>query len=325
MSDAAKQFDAIAFHEDVKAQESFRAAVVAGLSNVQKSIPCRFLYDAAGSALFDRICETPEYYVTRTETEILRSCAADIAALTGPDCQVIELGSGSSRKIRILLDALERPRGYVAIDISRDHLRTAAMALKRSYPWLQITALCADYSHPPALPAFAGTKRKLGFFPGSTIGNLTPQDAQELLSLWAEWLGTGAALLIGVDLKKSPAILNAAYNDAGGVTAAFTKNILARANRELGTNFVSGGFVHDARYVPEHGRMEIYLRSLARQTVRMADKSFEFAEGERIHVEYSFKYSTDEFQALARASGFAPQAVWTDPEGLFSLHFLTVC
>lgn len=324
MSDAALQFDNIAFKDDARAQENFRAALIEGLSRKNKSIPCRFLYDAAGSALFDKICETPEYYVTRAEMEILRAHAGDMAALAGPDCQLIELGSGSSRKTRVLLDALEHPGSYVAIDISGDHLRLSASALAHHYPQLRVTALCADYNEPLVLPPYAGVGRRLGFFPGSTIGNLTPEEALTLLSAWARQLGRNAAMVVGVDLKKDVSVLEAAYDDAEGVTAAFTKNILARANREAGANFVTANFAHEARYVPQRGCMEIHLRSLAEQKIFFSGRTVAFGLNERIHIENSFKYSVPEFQELAVAAGFVAQDVWTDKEGRFSVHYLTV-
>ena len=321
MSEAARALDDLDFRDGIAVLEDFRSGLMAGLSQAPKSIACRFLYDAAGSALFDRICETPEYYLTRTEIGILRHCAGEIARLAGPDCQLIELGSGSSLKVRILLDAMERPGAYVAIDISRDHMRIATADLARAYPGLRTIAVCADYTGAVALPVLPG--RRIGFFPGSTIGNLTPEEARILLSLWATELGPDAALIVGVDLKKSPAELDAAYNDAAGVTAAFTKNILTRANRELGTNFVTGGFAHEASYVPKRGCVEIYLRSLVAQKINFSGQMFEFAAGERIHVENSFKYGIEEFQALAADAGFAPSAVWTDEAGRFSVHYLT--
>jgi dimethylhistidine N-methyltransferase len=322
MSEIALPLDDIAFFDDVKAQADFRAALVDGLSRENKAIPCRFLYDTAGSLLFDRICETPEYYVTRVEMEILEARAREIALLAGPDCQLIELGSGSSRKVRILLDALYRPHAYVAIDVSRDHLRSSAAVIAKKYPGLKVAALCTDYTKEFVLPDFPDGKGKLAFFPGSTIGNLLPQEATALLSCWSVQLGPGASMLIGVDLKKDEDVLNAAYNDAAGVTAAFTKNILVRANRELGTNFVTSQFEHEARYVAGEGRMEIFLRSLNRQSVRLEEHVFGFAPGERVHVEYSYKYTLAEFAALAVEGGFKPRAAWTDAAGRFSLHYL---
>jgi len=313
----------IAFIDLAPGPQGFRAAALEGLSQPAKSIPCRFLYDAAGSALFDRICELEEYYPTRAETEILTDRAAEIARRVGPDAELIELGSGSSIKVRILLDALQRPSAYVAVDISAEHLRAAAEALAADYPQVKVAAVCADYARPFRLPRLHGAGRRVGFFPGSTIGNLTPEEAEEFLAAWADRLGPGAAMIVGVDLKKDAAILNLAYDDPKGVTAAFSLNLLARANRELGADFDLDAFAHDARYDPDKGRVEIHIQSLVLQSVRVAGRTFPFEAGERIHTEYSYKYALDEFADLARRSGFQPETAWTDSRGLFSVHLLT--
>lgn len=320
--DAAHARRPVALREEARALEDFRASLVAGLSQRRKAIPCRFLYDAAGSELFERICELPEYYLTRTETRILEAHAGDIAALAGPDALLVELGSGASRKVRLLLDALARPRGYVAIDISREHLLRSTQALAAAYPGLAVEAVCADYSAPLALPDIPGARRRLGFFPGSTVGNLTRREAGELLALWRETLGPGSAMVVGVDLKKDKAVLEAAYDDAAGVTAAFSKNVLVRANRELGADFDLARFAHEARYVADRGAVEIHLVSRAAQRVRVAGRAFDVAEGERIHIEDSRKYSPAEFAALAGDAGFASVAVWTDEDALFAVHYL---
>ncbi|HEX6979606.1 MAG TPA: L-histidine N(alpha)-methyltransferase [Alphaproteobacteria bacterium] len=303
--------------------ENFRDAVLAGLSRTPKSIPCKFLYDARGSALFEKICELPEYYPTRTECGILRRAASEIAEHAGPDCQVVEFGSGSSTKTRILLDALRRPSSYVPVDISREQLRAAASALASRYQGLNIIAICADYTADdfvPALPDANGTR--LAFFPGSTIGNFEPGEAKRFLARCAHVVGAGGALLIGVDLKKDEGILNAAYNDAAGITAAFNLNLLVRMNRELGASFDVRRFAHDAFYSEAQGRVEIYIRSLERQGVSVAGRSFLFAPGERIHTENSYKYAIGEFQHLAEEAGFRPVRAWTDPQRLFSVHLL---
>lgn len=313
----------VAFHDHAAEEESFLDAVIEGLSRPQKAIPCRFLYDEAGSALFDRICELPEYYPTRTETAILTERAGDIAALAGPRAQLIELGSGSSIKVRILLDALAEPAAYVAVDVSREHLRRAASTLAADFPGVRVAAICADYSAPFPLPELPSAGRRVAFFPGSTIGNLEPEEALAFLRIWARRLGPDAAMLVGVDLKKDASILDPAYDDAQGVTARFSLNILARANAELGSDFDLSGYLHHARYSEAAGRVEIHLRSLKRQSVSLAGRSFAFEEGERIHVEHSYKYAIDEFQALARRAGFTPTAVFTDPAALFSVHYLT--
>ncbi len=319
----ADQAPLIAFHDHAAEEESFLDAVIEGLSRPQKAIPCRFLYDEAGSALFDRICELPEYYPTRTETAILEARAGEIAALAGPRAQLIELGSGSSIKVRILLEALSEPAAYVAVDVSREHLRRAASALAADFQEVHVAAVCADYSAPFPLPELSSAGRRVAFFPGSTIGNLEPEEALAFLKLWARRLGPGAAMLVGVDLKKDAAILDPAYDDAQGVTAQFSLNILARANAELGSDFDLGGYRHHARYSEAAGRVEIHLRSLKRQSVVLAGRSFAFEDGERIHVEHSYKYAVAEFQAMAAWAGFAPTAVFTDEAELFSVHYLT--
>ena len=303
-------------------QGDFRQAVVEGLAARAKSIPCRFLYDERGSALFDRICGLPEYYPTRTELGILHACAADIAERIGPDAQMIELGGVNSLKARILLDALERPAAYIPLDISREHLRASVRELHAERPGLAILGVCADYTQDFDLPLAPGAGRRLGFFPGSTIGNLEPDAARSFLASWAERLGPDSAMVVGVDLRKDAAILEPAYDDAQGVTAAFSKNLLVRANRELGADFAPETFAHRARNDAARGRIEINLESLEAQTVHVAGRAVPFAEGERIHVEDSWKYSIEGFRTLARAAGFRPAAVWTDPDQLFSVHYL---
>jgi dimethylhistidine N-methyltransferase len=309
-------------HDHTPQTQGFAEALIEGLSKHRKSIPCRFLYDAHGSALFDRICLLEEYYPTRTEIGILRACAPEIAARVGPDCQLIELGGASSLKAKILLDALERPGAYVPIDISREHLLCAARRLHLERPCLSVHAVCADYAQPFDLPMTTAAGRRLGFFPGSTIGNLQPQEALAFLADWARRLGPDAAMVIGVDLRKSPEIIQRAYDDAQGVTARFSKNVLARANRELGWDFDLDRFEHRARYDAPHGRIEIHLESLTDQTVRGPGFQVDLTAGERIHIEDSYKYSVTGFGDLARAAGFSCAAVWTDAEQLFSVHYL---
>lgn len=314
------------FHDLAPAEESFRDSVIDGLSRRRKAIPCRFLYDAHGSALFEAICEQPEYYPTRTETAILAEFAPEIAAAMGPHCELIEFGSGSSRKVRLLLAALEKPAAYVAIEISREALREAADSLAESFPGLTVVAVCADYMHPldlPDLPA-AGEGSRLGFFPGSTIGNLEPAMAVDFLAGCKRVIGEDGAMLVGVDLRKDPRLLNAAYNDRQGVTAAFTLNLLARINRELDGDFNLDRFAHDAAYNAEAGKVEIFIRSLADQIVTVAGQRFRFAAGERIHTEDSWKYTVKGFQQLAARAGYHAARCWTDPAELFSVHLLTL-
>lgn len=312
------------FHDLAPEPESFREAVLDGLSRRHKEIPCCFLYDERGSALFEAICETPEYYPTRTETAILGDCAGEIAAIMGPQCQLVEFGSGSSRKVRLLLSAFERPSSYVAIDISREALQQAADDVAALFPHIDVRAVCADYMSPIDLASIPQPEegRRLGFFPGSTIGNLDRPSAVEFLKRCRRVVGADGAMLVGVDLKKDAHLLHAAYNDAAGVTASFTLNLLTRINRELGGDFDSARFAHDASYNPVEGKVEIFIRSLADQVVTVAGCRFHFAAGERIHTEDSCKYSIREFQQLAMRAGFAPSRVWTDRSQLFSIHLL---
>lgn len=313
------------FHDLAPEAESFRDCVLEGLSRRQKSIPCRFLYDARGSALFEAICETPEYYPTRTETAILARHAPEIATSMGRRCELIEFGSGSSRKVRLLLAALDKPTAYVAIDISREALRDAANDLAQACPGVAVVAVCADYMRPLALPALPETRegRRLGFFPGSTIGNLDPGAAVAFLAGCRRVIRSNGAMLVGVDLKKDEKILHAAYNDPQGITAAFNLNLLVRVNRELDGDFDLRRFAHDAFYNSRAGKVEIYIRSRADQIVTVAGRRFRFAEGERIHTEDSWKYTEREFQTLATRAGYRPVRCWVDQARLFSVHLLT--
>ncbi len=299
----------------------FMNAAITGLSGTPKSLPYRFLYDAEGSALFDRITALPEYYPTRTERRILTDRAGEIARILGPDVQLVEPGSGSSEKVRILLDALERPFGYVAIDISCRHLMAAARKVQADYPRLRVEAICADFNQTLTLPP-KGPGPRVGFYPGSTIGNLSPLEAGRWLNDWRERLGPGSLLLIGVDLRKDARVLEAAYDDSEGVTAAFTLNLLQRANRDLGANFDLGAFRHEADYLADEGRVRIQLRSMTDQTVSIAGHTVRFAAGETIHVEDSWKYTIEGFKVLARGSGYRSIEVWTDPDDLFSVHLM---
>jgi dimethylhistidine N-methyltransferase len=272
--------------------------------------------------LFEEICEVPEYYLTRTEIEILEEYAGSIAEHVGAHCRLIELGSGSSRKVRILLEALETPSAYVPVDISREHLREAAARLAADFPELSVVAVCADYTRPFALPPLPGPAGKLvGFFPGSTIGNFEPEAVVRFLAHCAELLGPEGEMLIGADLKKDPAILNQAYNDRAGLNAAFNLNLLERVNRELGGDIDIARFGHLAFYNAAEGRMELYLKSLTDQTATVAGRHVHFAAGERIHTENSYKYAIPEFRALAARAGFRAVETWTDRSRLFSLHY----
>ncbi|UYN93279.1 MAG: L-histidine N(alpha)-methyltransferase [Enhydrobacter sp.] len=304
-------------------REEFRRAVLDGLSRQPRAIPAKFLYDAHGSELFDAICELPEYYLTRTETRILRDNAAEIASLAGPGCALIEFGAGSSVKSRLLLDAMLDLALYAPIDISRQHLERTAARLRADYPELSVDPVCADYMAPASLPSIGeGARRRVGFFPGSTIGNLVPDEATAFLRAVRSLVGATGALVLGADLKKDPRLLHDAYNDSAGVTAAFSLNLLRRMNRELQATFDLAGFAHDASYNSAEGRIEIYLRSLRRQSALIAGHAFAFGEGERIHTEYSYKYDWPAIEAMARRGGFELARRWTDRDGLFAVAFL---
>jgi dimethylhistidine N-methyltransferase len=310
------------FQDDHPPPSSLRDEVLRGLARRPRAIPPKFFYDAEGSRLFEAICELPEYYLTRTEIGILEAHADEMAALVGADSVLVELGSGSSRKVRLLLEAI-RPAVWMPVDISRDHLLEAARNLAQDYPWLEVHAVCLDYSRSLSLPACRSGSRKVAFFPGSSIGNFRPEESVALLRTVREVVAPDGGLLIGVDLKKDPAVLHAAYNDVQAVTAAFNLNLLARINRELGADFDLQGFRHSALYNQRAGRIEMYLESVRPQTVTVDGERFHFAAGERIHTENSYKYDLGEFRDLARRAGFEPVQAWTDPGRLFSVHYLT--
>ena len=313
----------VAFHDLAPGEESFRDAVLTGLARPRKAIPCKFLYDARGSALFEEICTLPEYYPTRAEFAILEENGAAITADIGEDCHLIEFGSGASRKVRMLLRALDGPAAYVPIDISREHLRRAANSIAAEFPDLPVIAVCADYTRPLALPIPPDRPgKRIGFFPGSTIGNFEPPAAVEFLRNCARILGRDGEMIIGVDLKKSTQILEAAYNDPLGVTAAFNLNLFERINRELDGNIDIARCEHFAFYNEAAGRVEIYIKSLADQVVQIGGHRLSLGRDELVHTEYSYKYAIGEFQALARRAGFAPVAAWRDRDGLFSVHHL---
>lgn len=312
------------YYEFEHADEDFRAAVVEGLSRPQKRLPSKYFYDERGSKLFDQITELPEYYPTRTETALLRAHAAEFAELIGPHASLVEFGSGSSTKVRILLDALETPSAYVPIDISRDHLIESAKGLADAYPDLMVVPVAADYTQPLELPDIPSEVVRIGFFPGSTIGNFTYSEAVDFLRTAATELGADNGLLIGVDLKKDIDVLRAAYNDAAGVTAEFNLNIMRHINRELGADFDLDGFTHDARWQDDKGRIEMHLVSKGKQTVTLDGHAFEFADGESIHTEDSHKYTVEGFHALAAEAGWRAFRHWTDADELFSIHYLRV-
>lgn len=303
----------------------FRSDVLRGLRLPAKQIPSKYFYDETGSQIFDEICQLPEYYPTRTELGIMQRHAGEMAQLLGRDCLLIEYGSGSSVKTRLLLDRLAEPAAYMPIDISGEHLLRSAESLAQVYPGIEIFPLCADFTMLAELPSLGRQPaRRVIYFPGSTIGNFTPREAVELLRQTARLAGPSGGMLLGVDRKKEPWVLHAAYNDARGVTARFNLNLLARINRELEGDFPLEDFWHHAFYTPQQGRIEMHL--LARQALRVhvAGEEFHFAQGESIRTEYSYKYSLDDLQALAAKAGFAVERTWTDRRGYFSVLYLTV-
>lgn len=309
------------FYDTHTTSDSFRFDVLDGLASKPKRIPPKYFYDERGSQLFDAICELAEYYPTRTEQGILSAHAAEIADNIGKECLFIELGSGSSQKVRLLLDAL-RPCAYMPLDISKDHLLRAAQAVADDYPWLAVHAACCDFSRTFELPYCPPGVQRVAFFPGSSLGNFEPLDALVLLRRIAKMVGPKGGLLIGLDLKKDPNILHAAYNDAQGVTAQFNLNLLARINRELHANFQLHQFEHRAFYNDVLGRVEMHLVSACHQQVTVGRYRFFFKEGESVHTENSYKYQSCEFQNLANRAGFNAVALWTDPQELFSVHYL---
>ncbi len=313
----------IYYYDEHPAHADFFSEVLDGLQRQPRCISPKFFYDERGSELFDAICRTDEYYLTRTEQQLLQRHAADIAALIGERCLLIEPGSGNSEKVRLLLDEL-KPAAYLPMDISRDFLYQSAGQLARDYPWLQVHATCVDFTAPLSLPWCPADTQRLIFFPGSSIGNFDPQQAELFLSNLRGVAGENGSLLIGVDLKKETAVLNAAYNDAQGVTAAFNLNLLHRIRRELGADIQPEQFTHRAFYNDQLGRIEMHLVSQQQQAIRIGDQRFHFATDETIHTESSYKYSVQEFIELAARAGFVSRQVWTDAEALFSLHYFDV-
>ena len=302
-------------------ESEFARDVIAGLSARPKWLWAKYFYDDRGSELFEQITALPEYYPTRTELGILEERAPEIARFIPTGAALIEFGSGSTVKARIVLRA-SAVAAYVPVDISAGFLSSEAARLKRDLPHLRILPVAADFTKPFELPAAIRSRARVGFFPGSTIGNFEPSQAAEFLRHAARLLGTGAHLIVGVDLVKDEAVLEAAYNDAAGVTAAFNLNLLRRINRELGADFDLDHFHHKALYNRAQHRIEMHLESRAAQNVAVCDRMIAFAAGETIHTESSYKYTVESFQALAAQAGWSPAAVWTDPKGYFSLHAL---
>jgi L-histidine Nalpha-methyltransferase len=305
--------------------DGFLAAVCAGLRRSPKSIPPKYFYDAHGSHLFDLICATPEYYPTRTEIAILETHGAEMAALLGRSSVLVELGSGSAIKTPLLLKHLSDQAVYVPIDICEPHLLQSTRRLQMMFPAMRMQALCADYTQLRSVTLdVSPPRRRAVFFPGSTIGNYAPGEAVRLLRNAAQLCGSDGGMLIGVDRKKPIDILNAAYNDAEGHTAAFNLNLLQRMQRELGALLDPDGFKHTAFYNEALGRIEMHLVSHRKQSIRVDGKSFLFEAGESIHTENSYKYTTQEFEQLARAAGWHPTRHWSDQDSLFDVHYLSL-
>jgi dimethylhistidine N-methyltransferase len=300
---------------------NFRKDVLAGLSRPRKSLPPKYFYDAAGSRLFEKICRLREYYPTRTELSITKKNLRDIARFGGSGCALLEYGSGESLKTRLLIRAL-KPSVYMPVDISAPALRAAAKRLVREFPRLGIVAITADFSQPLAIPAYRGAARRLVYFPGSTIGNLTHEEAHAFLKMTRGQVGPRGAMLVGVDLKKDANVLHAAYNDALGVTAAFNLNLLARINHELGGDFDPRRFAHYAFYNPLAGRIEMHLVAREAHLVNIGSYRFSFDRGESIHTENSYKYSVPEFERLALSAGFQAAKCWTDSRRWFGVFGL---
>jgi dimethylhistidine N-methyltransferase len=294
--------------------------VLSGLSGRPKTLPAKYFYDDAGSALFERICDLPEYYLTRAELRLMERHVGDMAAVLGPGCELIEFGCGSGRKTRLLVEALQPPV-FVPIDISRAALESACGGLAATFADVRIRPILADYTRPIDYPPAgeAGIRRRAVYFPGSTVGNFTREEAAAFLAMVCALVGPGGALLIGVDLKKDPAVLHAAYNDAQGVTAQFNLNMLAHLNRCFGADFDLPSFAHVAFYDQALGRIEMHLRSTLDQTVSLDGRRFRFAEGELMRTEISCKYDVEEFQGMGREAGFDPGPVWFDPQRLFAV------
>ena len=302
----------------------FLAEVVAGLSRSPRSLPCKFFYDERGADLFQKICELPEYYITRTETELLRRYGSEMAESIGANAELIGFGTGAGIKTRMLLEHLENPIAYVPVDISKQRLVDSAVELSRAMPALEILPVCGDYLQELQLPRPLRKPDHVAvFFPGSTIGNLEPKVAKDFLRRVCQLCGKSGGLIIGVDLQKSREVLEAAYNDSAGVTAEFNLNLLVRANRELGADFDLLLWRHQAVYNEREGRIEMHLISEAEQTVHVGDREFTFARGEKIVTEFSYKHTLEGFTRLAASAGFREASrVWTDPQRLFAIfHF----
>jgi len=310
---------------DLAERRAFREDVITGLTSTPRTLPCKYFYDARGAELFQKICELPEYYITRTELGILRLRGAEIAAALGPDIELIGLGTGAGTKTRILLEELRSPRVYVPIDISKEQLANSSARFRKTFPSLEVLPVAADYLEPFELPLPRKiSARSVVYFPGSTIGNFEPAAAVEFMERLVDLAGEGGGLLIGVDLQKDRRIIEAAYNDSAGVTAEFNLNLLDRINGEVGADFRLTDWEHRAVYNENAGRIEMYLVSGTDQTVHMEDRQFHFPAGEKILTEHSYKHTPEGFAVLARKAGFDFQKLWTDDARLFGVFYFTV-
>jgi len=298
-----------------------RLEIISGLQKEQKSIDPKYFYDKRGSELFEQITELPEYYPTRTERQILKSNAKAMADCCGHECVLIEPGSGSSEKVRLLLDSL-KPAAYVPMDISADFLRRSAVQLAEEKPWLNIHAICTDFAKQKKEPKGLPEGKRVIFYPGSTLGNMRPSEAIGFLENLGHWLNRDGGVLIGIDMHKSSRILETAYNDEQGVTALFNLNILNNINNIAGLNFNADNFAHHAFYNEEKYRIEMHLVSKVNQVVSQGDIEITISRGESIHTENSYKYTTGSFQEIARSSGFSIRSSWSDEQQLFSVHYL---
>ena len=318
--------DSLTAPQQISTSESsdFVADVVAGLSSNPRALPCKYFYDERGAALFQKICELPEYYITRTEIDILDRNRAEIASQLGPNIQLIGLGTGAGTKTRILIEALTNPAVYVPVDISETQLRESTALFREIFPELEILPVCADYLQPVVLPqARRKAARNIVYFPGSTIGNFGPDEAIEFLRRAANVCRENGGLLLGVDLKKDAGVIEAAYNDSAGITARFNLNLLERVNRDLGADFDIDQWQHRAIYNSNAGRIEMYLISEVDQFVHVAEHKFHFRRGEKITTEYSYKYAPEEFAALAGKVGFEFAHMWSDDARLFGVFYFT--
>jgi L-histidine N-alpha-methyltransferase len=302
-----------------QATPSIASEALAGLSGPRKTLPAKLFYDAEGCRLFGEITRLPEYYVTRAENAVLQAIGAEL--VTEPGVALVEYGASDEAKAAMVLRHVDAG-AYVPIDVAHSALESLVTRMGVSHPALDVYPIAADFMEPLKLPGEVSTMPRLGFFPGSTIGNLEPHAAIAFLAQVRATLGDGATLLVGVDLRKDPAILVPAYDDAQGVTAAFNLNLLARLNREAGADFDLGAFRHRAVWNEAEGRIEMHLESTHAQTATLAGTAIGFAAGETIHTENSYKHTIEGFQALARTAGWEPATVWTDPAGLVSLHWL---